>query len=289
MSTRRQFLQQSGLLAAGLTTLGQSAFAAGGAKPISSFGVQLYSVRDVLPADPKGVMTKLAGMGYRKFESFAGKDGFLWGMTPAEIKSFLKGLNVQLVSTHFDYKGQFDKPDALKKSIEMAHDAGLTYLLCPYMGPQKSLDDFKRIADDFNRVGAEVSKAGLKFGYHNHDYSFKPMDGKLPQEVLLAGTDPKHVMFELDMCWIEFAGVDAVAHLKTYGHRYELCHVKDYNTVDGKAVQNDLGKGVVNYAKILRAALDSGMKHFLVEQEQYPISSLVSIANDAEYMKKLAV
>ncbi len=289
MQTRRQFLQQSGLIAASLATVGQSALANLSAKPISPFGLQLYSVRDVLPADPKGVMTKLAAMGYRTFESFSGKDGFLWGMTPAEIKAFLNGLDVQLVSTHFDYRGQVDKPDLLKKSIELAHEAGLTYLLCPYMGPQKSLDDFKKIADDFNRVGAEVSKAGLKFGYHNHDYSFKPMDGQLPQEVMLARTDPKHVMFELDMCWIEAAGVDAVTHLKKYGHRYELCHVKDFNRVEGKVVQSDLGKGTVKYAKILRAALDNGMKHFLVEQEEYPGSSMASLANDAEYMKKLSV
>jgi sugar phosphate isomerase/epimerase len=289
MSTRRQFIQQSGLLAAGLSSLNTSVFADSGAKKLSPFGVQLYTVRDLLPADPKGVMTKLAALGYRKFESFAGKDGFLWGMTPTDMKAFLKSIDVQMVSTHFDYRGQQDKPDELKKSIDMAREAGLTYLLCPYMGPQKSLDDFKKMADDFNRIGEMVGKAGLKFGYHNHDYSFRMLDGQLPQEVLLTRTDPKHVMFELDLCWIEFAGVDAVAHLKKYGKRYELCHVKDYNVVDGKAVQNDLGKGVVNYPKILRTALDNGMKHFLVEQEQYPQNPLTSLTNNAAYMKKLVV
>ncbi len=291
---RRNFLKHSGLLTAGTFALGQTSSLANAlthapAKKISPFGVQLYSARDVLPKDPKGVMTQLAQMGYKQFESFSGAQGFLWGMQPKEIKSFLDGLGVKMVSTHFNYKAQADKPDELKKSIEMAHDAGLTYLLCPYMGPQKSWDDWKKMAEQFNTVGAEVSKAGLKFGYHNHDYSFRPMDGKLPQEYLLANTDPKNVMFELDLCWIDVAGVDTAAHLKKYGKRYELCHVKDYTVKDGKPVQNDIGKGNVDFKKTLRIAMDSGIKYYLVEQEEYPESPLASLKNDAEYMKKLEV
>ncbi|QHV96238.1 sugar phosphate isomerase/epimerase family protein [Spirosoma endbachense] len=287
---RRSFLKQSGLLTAGAFAFTQADLLAGApAKAINPFGVQLYSVRDVLPKDPKGVMTELAKMGYKQFESFGGAKGFLWGMEPKEIKSFLGDLGVKMISTHFDYRGQADKPDLLKKSIEMAHDAGLSYLLCPYIGPQKSFDDWKKIADQFNTVGEQVNKAGLKFGYHNHDYSFKPLDGKLPQEYLLANTDPKNVMFELDLCWIDVAGVDTTDHLKKYGKRYELCHIKDYKKEGGKPVQNDLGKGSVDFKTTLRVAMDSGISYFIVEQEEYPESPMVSMKNDAEYMKKLTV
>ena len=288
---RRNFLKQSGLLTAGAFALGQSELLAHApAKTISPFGVQLYSARDLMPKDPKGIMTQLAQMGYKQFESYGGPQGFLWGMEPKEIRGFLDGLGVKMVSTHFNYKGEVDKPDQLKKSIEMAHDAGLTYLLCPHIGPQKTWDEWKKVADQFNTVGEEVKKAGLKFGYHNHDYSFRPLDGKLPQEYLLAHTDPKYVMFELDICWIEVAGVSAVDHLKKYGKRYELCHVKDYNKTDGKVVQDDLGKGTVDFKKILPAALkDSNIKYFIVEQEQYPESPMVSLKNDAVYMKTLTV
>ncbi|GAB2545504.1 sugar phosphate isomerase/epimerase family protein [Spirosoma aerophilum] len=287
---RRSFLKQSGLLTAGALTLSQTNLLANApAKLINPFGVQLYSARDVLPKDPKGIMTQLANMGYKQFESFSGAQGFLWGLEPKEMKSFLDGLGVKMVSTHFNFRGDMEKPDGLKKSIEMAHGAGLTYLLCPYIGPQKTWDDWKKIADMFNKAGEEVSKAGLKFGYHNHDYSFRPLDGKLPQEYLLANTDPKNVMFELDLCWIDVAGVNTAEHLKKYGKRYELCHVKDYTVQAGKPVQNDLGKGNVDFKKTLRVAMDSGIKYFLVEQEEYAESPMVSLKNDAEYMKKLAV
>lgn len=283
---RRDFLRQTGLLTASAFALPHANALAGS---IKTYGLQLYSVRDILPADPKGVMTQLAQMGYKEFESFAGATGFLWGMSPKECKAFLAGIGVKMVSTHFNYNDQYNKPEALKKSMDMAAEAGLTYLLCPYKGAQKTVDEWKKVADDFNRVGALAKTAGLKFGYHNHDYSFRMLDGQIPQDILLANTDPKTVMFELDLCWIEFTGQDAAGHLKKYGNRYELCHIKDYKKEGSKAVQQDLGKGVVNYKHIIRTAKDNGMKHFLIEQEEYPTSSIASMKADSEYMKKLVI
>lgn len=287
---RRDFLKKSGFLTAGaLSVSSLSAIAGAPKKVIDPFGVQLFSVRSLLPDDPKGVMTKLAEMGYKQFESFQGPKGFLWGMEPKEIKSFLDGLGVKMVSTHFDFKGAAADPEKLKQYIDMAQGAGLKYMICPWIGPQKTWDEWKVVADDFNKVGEQVTKSGLKFGYHNHDYSFKPLDGKLPQDYLLENTNPKNVMFELDLCWIDVTGVSTGDHLKKYGKRYELCHVKDYTKENGKPVQNDLGKGSVDFKKTLRLAMDSGIKYFLIEQEEYPESPLVSLANDAQYMKKLSV
>ncbi|WP_128544262.1 sugar phosphate isomerase/epimerase family protein [Larkinella soli] len=282
---RRNFLKKAGVLTTSAFALSQTDLTALGAPSgtFKDFGLQLYSVRDVLPGDPKGIMTQLAKMGYTIFESYGGPKGFLWGMEPKEIKSFLGDQGVKMVSTHFDMNKD------LEKSIDMAREAGLSYMLCPYIGPQKTMDDWKRIADQFNQVGEQVNKGGLKFGYHNHDYSFKPLNGQIPQEYLLANTDPRNVMFELDLCWIEAAGQSAVGHLKKYGKRYELCHIKDYNKTGEKVIQSDLGKGVVNYKEILRTAKDNGMKYFLVEQEEYPGPPMVSMKADAEYMKKLVV
>lgn len=287
-TNRRDFLKQAGLFSAGTLALSSSLTDAFGGT-IRNFGLQLYSVRDVLPKDPKGIMTQLAKMGYKQFESYQGDQGFLWGMEPAAMKSFLNGLGVKMVSTHFDFGGAAKDADKLQRYIDMANGAGLSYMLCPYIGPQKTWDDWKRVADSFNRVGEAVRNGGLKFGYHNHDYSFRPMpDGRLPQDYLLTNTDPMNVMFELDLCWIEAAGQSAVDHLKQHGKRYELCHIKDYKKeADGKVVQQNLGKGVVNYKAILKQAQKSGMKHFLVEQEEYPQSPMASMQVDADYMKVL--
>lgn len=54
---RRDFIKQSALLSAG-AILTPSLFTE--AKAIKKFGVQLYSVRDLMPKDAKGTMKKLA-------------------------------------------------------------------------------------------------------------------------------------------------------------------------------------------------------------------------------------
>lgn len=286
---RRNFVKQTGLLTAGTIALGQTNVMASilNNKSIDPFGVQLYSVRDVLPDDPRGVMTKLAKMGYKQFESYSGSEGFLWGLSPKVMKSFLGDIGVDMVSTHFNYMEAVRDQDLLKKNIEMAEGAGLKYILSPYIGAQKSWSDWQKITEQLNIVGELVSEAGLKFGYHNHDYTFRPLEGKLPQEYLIENTNPDYVMFELDLCWIDVTGVDTALHLKKYGDRYELCHIKDYKIIDGKPLQNDLGHGHVDIKKTLHAALESNIKYFIVEQEEYPKTSLESLEYDATYMKGL--
>ena len=274
---RREFLLRtsaltgSALLASTLPSL---------AGTLKTFGVQLYSFRDELTKDPAGVLKQIAGMGYAQWEGYAGSKGIFWGMKPREFKAFTKDLGVSMVSSHCDTRNNF------QQTIDEAAEVGLKYLLAPYIGPQKSLDEWKLRAEGFNKMGEMCAKSGLKFGYHNHDYSFKIQDGQIPQEVLLANTDPRLVVFELDICWIEAAGLSAVDHLKKYRGRYDLCHIKDFKR-QPKFVQVDVGTGDLDYKKILRGAMDNSVKYFLVEQEQYPVSVMSSMKNDAEYVKKI--
>ncbi len=250
------------------------------APSIDNFGVQLYSARDIIGKDPRGVLKQLADLGYKKIESYQGDQGVFWGMTPKEFKAYMDELGMTIVSTHAD-----TTKDNEKLANEAA-EAGLSYVLQPYIGPQATLDEWKKRADEFNKRGEIFNKAGVRFGYHNHDYSFKEQDGQIPQEILLANTDPSLVMYELDICWISAANRDVSEHLKKYAGRYELCHVKDF-VREPEFQQTDLGKGVVNYPSILKVALDTGMKHFIVEQEEYPESVMASLAHDAQYMKNL--
>ena len=290
---RRLFLKRAGFATLGLAGVsvlacsksdnkGTENTAEATPNKISTFGLQLYSARDIIGADPKGLMKQIADLGYKEIESYQGDQGVFWGMTPKECKAYLDELGIVMVSTHADTTKD------LEKLAGEAAEAGLTYVLQPYIGAQGSVDEWKKRADEFNKRGEICNKAGVRFGYHNHDYSFKELDGQIPQEILLDNTDPALVMYELDICWISSANKDASAHLKKYAGRYELCHVKDM--VQGEKVQQtDLGKGSIDYPSILKVAKDTGMKHFIVEQEEYPESVMASIAYDAEYMKNLVL
>jgi len=295
---RRLFLKSAGAAAAGslvfsISSCGGSkeksaesadstglAATGAGTPSIPDFGLQLYSVRDIIGKDPKGVLKQIADLGYKKVESYAGDKGFLWGLTPKEFKAYMDELGMTIVSTHAD------TTKGLEKAAAEAAEAGITYLLQPYIGPQKLLDEWKKRAEEFNKRGEICQKAGVKFGYHNHDYSFKDQDGKLPQEILLDNTDKSLVHFELDLMWIVAAGQDPVAHLKKYAGRYDLCHIKDLvSKPEPHSV--DLGTGEIDFASLLKVGSDSGITQFIVEQEEYPGDVLTSIGNDAAYMKKL--
>jgi sugar phosphate isomerase/epimerase len=273
MMNRREFLYKSASVAAMALTANQ--LQAAGA--ISKFGCQLYSIRDVLPKDPKANMKALAEMGYKYFESF-GADP-LWGMTPKEIKSFLGDINAKMVSAHVGLSGT---NEAL---IAKTAEAGLKYFICPAIGPQKSREAWLEKADAFNKNGELCKKHGLIYGYHNHSYSFTMTNGAVGQKLLLENTDPKLVCFELDMCWSEAAGADTAAHLREHEGRYKLCHIKQLVSKEGKPKQTDLALGVIDYKAILKTAKDTGVECFLVEQEEYPTSSMVSMKSNADYLK----
>ncbi len=249
---------------------------------IDNFGIQLYSARDIIGKDPKGVLKQIADLGYKEIEGYQGDQGVFWGMSPKEFKDYVDSLGMKFVSTHADTTKD------LEKLANECAEAGLTYLLQPYIGPQKSIDEWKKRAEEFNQRGEICNKAGIKFGYHNHDYSFKELDGQIPQEILLDNTDPAKVVYELDMCWIFAANKDIASHLQKYAGRYDLCHVKDYAR-EPEPHQTDLGKGDIDYTEVLKVARESGMKHYIVEQEEYPESVMASLAYDADYMKTLII
>lgn len=294
---RKRFLQLTGGLALGsvLAQIGcttarpeaPDVAEMAGKNYLKDFGLQLWTLRDDMPKDPSGVLKQVASYGYKQVESFEGSMGMFWGMKNTEFKKKLDDLGMKIVSSHCDINKNFQQ-----KAAEAA-EIGMKYLICPWLGPQKSIDDFKRHAANFNKCGEICKQEGILFAYHNHDYSFKPLDGQVPQEVMMNETDTALVDFEMDIYWVVTAGEDAEAWMKKHKNRFRLCHVKDRSKAPGADNGKnsvDLGTGSINYKKILKTAIDNGMKYFIVEQEAYPNGTpLEAVKVDGGYMKKLKV
>lgn len=285
---RRDFLRLSGNFAFGLALAPMacklmSKEEEDALKTLSKFGLQLYTLRDDLPKDPKGVLKQVSSFGYKQIEGYEGPQGLFWGMSNTDFKKYMDDLGMDFISSHCDINKDFDKKAAEAAAI------GMKYLICPYKGPQKTLDDYKKIAEDFNAKGEICKKNGIRFAYHNHDYTFNQVDGQFPQDVLMNGTDASLVDFEMDIYWVVTAGQDPEAWLKKYGKRFRACHVKDRtkNATDA-ADTCTLGQGTIDYARILKTAKKTGMQYYIVEQEKYAgTTPLQSTKDNAEYMKKL--
>lgn len=284
MSTnRRAFLRNSAFATLGLTLPFRGKSAAGEElfrfQKNHTFGLQLWTVKEDLGANPKDTLAKIASYGYKQVESFEGKDGMFWGMGNKAFKKYMDELGMTIISSHCNNTVDFER-----KAAEAA-EIGMKYLICPYKGPQKSIEDFKKFADEFNKSGEICKKNGIRFAYHNHDYSFKPVDNKIPQVVMMDNTDKELVDFEMDIYWVIAAGEDPKKWFAKYPDRFKLCHVKDLKKTDKGHESVQIGTGTIDFASILKAGTSHGLKYYIVEQEAFTgTNPLASAAADARYM-----
>ncbi|MEM6965363.1 MAG: sugar phosphate isomerase/epimerase, partial [Bacteroidota bacterium] len=218
-------------------------------------------------------------------EGYEGKQGMFWGMGNKDFKKYLDDINLTMVSCHCNIY------EDLETKAAQAAEIGVEYLVCPYVGPQKSMDDWKKVTDKFNETGAICKKNGIKFAYHNHAYTFRAFSGMMPHDFLMENTDPDLVDYEMDIYWVVTGGVDPINYLTKYANRFRLCHVKDRMktaSADEKEASCNLGTGMIDFPKILKIASDNGMKYFIMEQERYDNSTPMESAEvGADYLKRL--
>lgn len=270
----------------------------GNSGTLKEFGLQLYTLRDVLPADPKGILKQVAEMGYTQIESYNHEQlGMFWGMNNIEFKKYLDDIGLTIISSHYKPDINFEKKSAEAAAI------GIKYLIYPYEGspfkknePEyatmpKTIDDFKRWGAEFNRYGEICRKSGIRFAYHNHDYTFSPLENQIPQRIILDNTDKDLVDFEMDVYWVVTAGQDPVQWFEKYPNRFTLCHVKDRkkNTpLSEKEVSVDVGTGSIDFKRILQSAKENGAKYYFIEQERYDDTTpLLAAKAGAEYLKNI--
>jgi sugar phosphate isomerase/epimerase len=304
--SRRDFLIGSGgLLAATAFMIGRPAelLANPLGKPI---GLQLYTVGAELEKDYDGTLRQIAAIGYKEIET---------GVSPkhkaADVKKSLQDVGLRCHSIHMGVGGMED-------AIPYAKELGAKYVISSVTLPTVpkpgkfdmkgfmstlaalTLDDFKKVAARCNEMGEQAKKAGLQFGYHNHNFEFKPQaGGAIGYDVVLNETDPSLVKFELDCGWMAAAGHDPAAYLSKYPTRYRLLHIKDFHPTATPSVGLDesqrpkpaeLGRGHIDYKPIFAAAKKTEVKLYYVEQEP-PFTTtpaMEAIKIDYDYLHAMA-
>jgi len=281
-TSRRRFLEASAAAAASLATRRLSAAPLG--VPI---GLQLYSVRELLPKDFDGTLAKLASAGYVEVEAAGYYD-----RTAAQFRHAMDQAGLRCISTH--HPMSLLRPH-LDEYIEYAHNLGLEYIVCPSAmrrdpaaKGELNLEDWRWVAGELNLIGQKVRAAGMTFGYHNHGPEFGAENGIVFYDELLRLTDPGLVIFEMDCGWVFAAGRNPLDYLSKTPQRFPLLHVKDMaRNAKGEYASTVLGRGAMHYAPILRAA--TGLKHYFIEQEEFDIDPMEALRLDADYMRKLNV
>jgi len=244
---------------------------------LTRIGLQLYTVRRAMQADVEATLARVAATGYTEVE-FAG----YFGKSPGEVRAILDRHGLAAPAAHVSMAA-----DQWRAALDAARVIGHRYLVVAWIPAEQrqTLDAYKRMAQDFNRLAAEARAAGLQFAYHNHDFEFVPLEGRLPFDVLLAETDPTLVQLEMDLYWITKGGQDPLAYFARYPGRFPMVHVKDSAGAPAHRMV-DVGAGTIDFRKILARREQAGIRHFFVEHDE-PADAYASIRASYEYLKRL--
>ncbi|HKC88393.1 MAG TPA: sugar phosphate isomerase/epimerase [Blastocatellia bacterium] len=282
MINRRRFLSTASqtVIGAVALTLRNRIEGEAATTKLGSIGVQLYTVRAEMAKDFEGSLEKVAAVGYKEVE-FAG----YYGKSPKDVRAALDRYGLAAPSVHTPLA---DIQTKLDQAIETAKAVGHQFMICPYLEDKdrRTLDDYKRHAETFNRAGEACSKAGIQFGYHNHNFEFEAKDGKLPYDLLLAETDKELVTMELDIYWITKAGQDPIAYLGKHKDRFAMFHVKEMDKTPNRGI-TEVGRGVIDFKSVFAKAPKGAIKHYFVEQDTCPGSPFDSIKISFDYLKQL--
>jgi sugar phosphate isomerase/epimerase len=274
MESRRTFLTRLAAVAAGAAVTHEVSVPAL-ADPLSMpIGFQGYDARFLLIQDWDRGWQQMRDMGYQSVDlvsvrGYGFEKSTVANRSATEIRTKLKSIGMSYENCQFSYT---ELHAEFNRTMQFCHELGLKNVICaPESKHTKTVDDWKWQADQLNQLGAKLKLEGFNLGYHNHDLEFMDVEGVTPYDVLMEGTDPQLVSFQIDVGNLTFAGKDAIAYLKKYPTRYFSMHAKDYKP--GRT-SVPVGMGILNWKEIFTIVKGTRIKNYFAEVAAYGISTL---------------
>jgi sugar phosphate isomerase/epimerase len=291
--SRRTFMQALAVGATSATLLVRPAFAAEKASKYK-LGLQLFTIRDALKRDLAGTLKQVSAIGYQDTETygFDPVQGTYYGMKAADFKALLRQNQLTTTSGHYNFSEFLYKTDdELKRYVDQcirgAHAIDQKYITWPWLQPEyRSMESFRLLVKKLNMIGEQVSKSGLGFAYHNHDFEFTDHNGQNGYELIMQETDPKTVKLQIDLYWAMHSSKLTPAQLfRKQPGRFVMWHIKDMDKVSRD--YTELGNGSIDYTVILPDASLAGLEYYYLEQGgNFATNSMQSITDSATFFRK---
>ncbi|HLY59502.1 MAG TPA: TIM barrel protein [Terriglobia bacterium] len=269
--SRRSFLGKTaiGMAAAGYLTRPAAELHA---DPLGMpIGVQTWEVRDAIGKDFDGTLSQLAADGFKSVEmcSPAGytKYGFgpLAGMKGSEMRKRIHAAGLTCHSCHFGFK---ELKDSLDERLGFAKELGLKQMIVSTFSLHEGapLQDWFDAVEDMNKLGERTQKAGIQLGFHNHDFEFVKLNGRLIYDEIMGKFDPKVIKMQFQVAEARL-GYQAADFFEKYPGRFISMHLSDWSSQDPIAKEVPLGQGIVDWKRLFAAAPKAGIKNYFVEME----------------------
>ena len=291
METKRDFLKKLSLLTVGGIAAASTASALDKNSPSSSaaakklIGLQIYSLGKELTDNVPAGMKKIAEIGYSTIELAGYGNRKMGQYEVTEYRKIVEESGLKITSSHVNPpERKYTKENVAgiaefwKKAVEDHVKLGVSYLVQPGLPTIETHDDAKLVCEVYNSAGEIAKAAGIKWGYHNHNMEFKrimsdaekaqapsPSDffrpkGDVIYDLLITGTDPNLVLFEMDVYWTVMGQADPIEYFDKYPTRFPLLHIKD-RLVLGQS-------GMMNFENIFNKAFANGLSTYFVEIEK---------------------
>ncbi len=280
METKREFLKKLGLLTVGSVVAGSvsPAIASESKNNISaakkSVGLQLYSLGRELTSDVPAGLKKVVDIGYTTAECAGYREGKMYNYEMEEFNKIAKDAGLNITGTHvnppvrkYTKENAGEIADFWKKTVEDHLKLGVKTVVQPGMPEMETKDDVAMVCEVFNKAGEIARAAGIKWGYHNHNREFDRIGGagenrrggEIKYDLMLNGTDPGLVFFEMDVYWTVMGQSDPLEYFEKYAGRFPILHIKD-RSVLGQS-------GMMNFENIFKKAYENGLDEYYVELE----------------------
>jgi sugar phosphate isomerase/epimerase len=255
------------------TAIAQQPDCAGRGVPTSKISIQLWTFAEYVGfgtdaatiARLEEVLSSLSEMGYRNVEPFT-----LSGLSAEEYRALLDKYGLKASARHVDV-GTPENPADIEAIIEENRILGIKYFgsgSTPIFPPIYTTEaEWIAYAEYLDEIGAVARKAGQTLMVHNHDIEFETVFGdQTVFDILMANTDPRNVVFQLDLYWATNGGADPVELLERYGNRIQLFHVKDMAAGPFPGRIEIVGEGIIDFPEIF-AASKGPVRYYVVEHD----------------------
>jgi sugar phosphate isomerase/epimerase len=283
---RREFLRRTGGVAAVMLAYGAGLHAenkdSGDVK--NPIGLQLSTlIKSRAEAGAlESYLKQIARIGFNEVEPWRA----VYTVPAVQLRTMIFNAGLKVASGHFEYT---DLAADLPGQIRYAQTLGLKWMVCPMLPHVQwgAADGFHEAARTFNSWAKQVQDGGMRFAFHNHDYEFRPFDGRTGFDILVEETERELVSFELDCYWVTQAGQDPAKLIDRLGSRVRMLHVKDrrrgsfpfsYDMSASSSHFTEVGSGSIDWREVIGRARAAGVEHYFIEQDQIagpPLGSLL--------------
>ena len=233
--------------------------------PDTQIAVTLFNLRYYCQteSDLDKTLDKLCAIGYQAVQVSA------IPLDAAVIRKQLDAHKLACIATHESFASMCDTA----KLIDRMHTLDCDFAAMGSMPTEYSASPHFPRLDEFisivNEKCAILKDAGIRFGYHNHDFEFMKLDnGQTALDYFYEKTDPKSVYAEIDVHWVTRGGGSPATWIRKVANRMCVVHFKDFARLPEGPRFCEIGEGNLDWPEILKACRETGVRWYSIEQDQ---------------------